>query len=312
MFGSKTLDRLSRMLDDAIAGTFQERDYDESKLSRLESRWKQYLASTVLTGEKLRREKENVKSFVSDISHQTKTPMTNLKMYAALLEENLQAETHMENRAENLQMLDEMIRQTEKLEFLIQSLTKLSRLETDIVEVRPKHREISALLTEAEAGIRQRAAKKEICIQNLYTGNGSACYDLKWTKEALENVLDNAVKYSPCGSKILLSVIEYEMYAAVSVRDHGRGIREEDMPKIFGRFYRAEDVQQEDGIGIGLYLAREILKKENGYIKVKSAPGEGAEFILYLPRDHTGTARTKPPIAVSETNRISRKSFHNC
>ena len=62
MFGSKTLDRLSRMLDDAIAGTFQERDYDESKLSRLESRWKQYLASTVLTSEKLRREKENVRA----------------------------------------------------------------------------------------------------------------------------------------------------------------------------------------------------------------------------------------------------------
>lgn len=104
------------MLDDAIAGTFQEGDYDESKLSRLESRWKQYLAPSVLTGENLRREKENVKSLVSDISHQTKTPMTNLKMYAALLEENLQTETHMENRAENLQMLDEMIRQTEKLE----------------------------------------------------------------------------------------------------------------------------------------------------------------------------------------------------
>ena len=82
-----------------------------------------------------------------------------------------------------------------------------------------------------------------------------------------------------------MSVTEYEMYAAVSVKDRGRGIREEDVPKIFGRFYRAEDVQQEEGVGIGLYLAREILKKENGYIKVKSAEGEGAEFILYLPRN---------------------------
>lgn len=285
MFGNKTLERLGRMLDDAIAGTFQEGDYDETKLSRLESRWKQYLAASALSGENLRREKENVKSLVSDISHQTKTPMTNLKMYTALLEENLRAEMHMESREESMEMLQEILRQTEKMEFLIQSLTKISRLETNIVEVRPAFQEISVLLAEAEAGIRQRAANKEIRIRNIYTGNGSACYDLKWTKEALENILDNAVKYSPCGSEILMSVTEYEMYAAVSVKDRGLGIREEDVPKIFGRFYRAEDVQQEEGVGIGLYLAREILKKENGYIKVKSAEGEGAEFILYLPRN---------------------------
>lgn len=284
MFGSKTLNRLTQMLDDAVAGTFREENYDETRLSRLESRWKQYLASTVLAEEKLRREKENVKGFVSDISHQTKTPMTNLKMYASLLEENLKAETHMESREESLEMLDEIIRQTEKMEFLIHSLSKVSRLETDIVEVRPRRQEISLLLTDSVSGVRQKAAKKQIEIRNIYTGSGSACYDLKWTKEALENILDNAVKYSPCGSEVLLSVTEYEMYAAVSVKDFGPGIREEDVPKIFGRFYRAEEVQQEEGVGIGLYLAREILKKENGYIKVKSVPGEGAEFILYLPR----------------------------
>lgn len=284
MFGSKTLNRLTQMLDDAIAGTFREENYDETRLSRLESRWKQYLASTVLAEEKLRREKENVKGFVSDISHQTKTPMTNLKMYASLLEENLKAETHMESREESLEMLEEIIRQTEKMEFLIQSLSKVSRLETDIVEVRPRRQEILLLLTEAVSGVRQKAAKKQIEIRNIYTGSGSACYDLKWTKEALENILDNAVKYSPCGSEVLLSVTEYEMYAAVSVKDFGPGIREEDVPRIFGRFYRAEEVQQEEGVGIGLYLAREILKKENGYIKVKSVPGEGADFILYIPR----------------------------
>lgn len=284
MFVGRTLDRLNQMLDEAISGTFEERNYDETRLSRLESRWKHYLGMSVLTGENLRQEKEKVKSLVSDISHQTKTPMTNLKMYAALLEENLKAETHMDSKAESLEMLGEIIRQTEKMEFLIQSLSKMSRLETDIVEVRPKFQKLSGLLEEAAAGVRQRAVKKQIDIQNTYTGNSGACYDLKWTKEALENILDNAVKYSPCKAEIILSVTEYEMYAAVSVKDFGRGIREEDMPKIFGRFYRAEEVQQEEGVGIGLYLAREILKKQNGYIKVKSGPGEGSEFILYLPR----------------------------
>lgn len=285
MFGGRTLDRLNQMLDEAISGTFEERNYDETRLSRLESRWKQYLGTSVLTEENLRQEKEKIKGLVSDISHQTRTPMTNLKMYAALLEETLKAETHMDSRAESLEMIGEIIRQTEKMEFLIQSLSKMSRLETDLVEVRPKFRELSGLLEEAAAGVRQRAMKKQIDIRNTYTGNGEACYDLKWTKEALENILDNAVKYSPRKAEIILYVTEYEMYAAVSVKDFGRGIREEDMPKIFGRFYRAEEVQQEEGVGIGLYLAREILKKENGYIKVKSVPGEGSEFILYLPRN---------------------------
>ena len=114
--------------------------------------------------------------------------------------------------------------------------------------------------------------------------SGSADYDMKWTKEALGNVLDNAIKYSGFGGSVRISVMEYEFYAAVSVKDNGIGIREEDTAKIFGRFYRAREVQQEDGVGIGLYLTREILRKENGYIKVKSKPGKGSEFVMYLQR----------------------------
>ena len=90
------------------------------------------------------------------------------------------------------------------------------------------------------------------------------------------------MKYSPAGSTVTISVTEYEMYLAVSIKDEGIGIREEEISKIFGRFYRAEEVSQEEGVGIGLYLTREILKKEDGYVKVKSKPGEGAEFMIYL------------------------------
>ena len=208
MFGGRTLDRLNQMLDEAISGTFEERNYDETRLSRLESRWKHYLGTSVLTEENLRQEKEKIKGLVSDISHQTRMPMTNLKMYAALLEENLKAETRMDSREESLEMISEIIRQTEKMEFLIQSLSKMSWLETDLVEVRPKFRELAGLLEEAAAGVRQRAMKKQIDIRNTYTGNGEACYDLKWTKEALENILDNAVKYSPRKAEIILSVTE--------------------------------------------------------------------------------------------------------
>lgn len=297
MFGQKTLDRINDMLDAAIAGTFKESDYDETKLSRTEAKWKHFLGASVLSRENLEHEKNNVKELVSDISHQTKTPMANIKLYTSLLQESLEAEEESgseENsetdesksrRDQNLKLLGEICGQTEKLEFLIQSLTKMSRLESNIVTVQPKRQKISPLLDAAIRDIQPVAQKKRIEIVNTYVGNGNACYDMKWTKEALGNVLDNAVKYSDTGSRVLVSAVEYELYVAISVKDSGMGIHEEDTAKIFGRFYRAQEAQQKDGVGIGLYLTREILKKEYGYIKVKSKPGEGAEFTLYLLKD---------------------------
>ena len=284
MFENRTIRRLEMMLDAALSGDFQENDYDETKLSRLESKWKRFLAASMLSRENLNREKENVKSLVSDISHQTKTPMTNIRLYASLLGELIEAETGMQRQEEAAVMIGELARQTEKLEFLIQALTKMSRLESNIVEVRPEQQPITPMLQDVVAEAAMKADGKNISIRNVYAGEAFACFDYKWTKEALGNVLDNAVKYSPPGSTVTLSVLEYEMYLAVSVRDEGRGIREEEIPKIFGRFYRAEEVSQEEGVGIGLYLTREILRKENGYVKVKSQLEKGSEFLLYLYR----------------------------
>ncbi|SHK69059.1 sensor histidine kinase [Hespellia stercorisuis] len=284
MFENRTMRRLDQMLNEALDGTFCEENYDETQLSKLEARWKHFLGASVLSAENTKREKENVKSLVSDISHQTKTPMTNIKLYASLLEESLEKEQHMEHREESLRLLGAISGQAEKLEFLIQSLTKLSRLESNVLEVAPGEQQIGPLLSELceEAG--QKAEKRQVRIQNLYRGCGMACYDRKWTREALGNILDNAVKYSKPGGTIRVDVREYELYAAVSVEDDGIGIREEEQAKIFGRFYRSEAVQQEDGVGIGLYLAREIAKRQNGYIKVKSEPGAGSEFLFYLRR----------------------------
>lgn len=285
MFGRRTLDRLDQMLDKAIAGTFKESDYDESKLSKVESKWKQFLGASVLSRDNVEKEKNRVKELVSDISHQTKTPMANIRLYTELLKEKLEAGILTENdRQESLKMLAEIDQQAEKLGFLIQSLTKMSRLESNIVEVKPKRQSILELLDTVTSDILPKAGQKDVEIVNTYTGSGTAYYDMKWTKEALGNIVDNAVKYSPSGSRVILSVTEYELYAAISVKDFGAGIRETDTARIFQRFYRAEDVHEEDGVGIGLYLAREIARRENGYIKVKSKVGKGAEFILYLQK----------------------------
>ncbi len=281
MFGNKTLDRLDKMLEEAMSGEFKEASYDETKLSRLESKWKQFLGNSFVLKENLEKERDSVKSLVSDISHQTKTPMTNIKMYSQLLEENLESG----NTEQNQLLIQEIIRQTERLEFLIQALTKLSRLESNVVEVKPVKQSVRILIEAVVNSMTEKARRKQIEIQVLSELTGEACFDLKWTKEALENLLDNAVKYSSEGSQITITVTEYELYTAIGVKDQGIGIPEEEIPKIFGRFYRSEQVQQEEGVGIGLYLAREIVSKQDGYLKVKSKSGEGSEFQMFLRKN---------------------------
>lgn len=141
----KTLRRLDEMLTDAINGTFEESRYDESELSRLESRWKQYFTTSKMSMEQTKKERESMKMLVSDISHQTRTPLSNILLYSELLAE--QAE-----KKEEKELAGQILMQTEKLEFLLQSLIKMSRLETDVLEVVPKVQNIAKLLDETVGG----------------------------------------------------------------------------------------------------------------------------------------------------------------
>ena len=179
----------------------------------------------------------------------------------------------------------EIRRQNERLEFLIDSLTKLSRLESGTLEVVANKSSVNDLVESGIAAVKAKAGTKEIKIITTSPEEAevTAAFDMKWTLEALINVLDNAVKYSPDGGTIEVKLSETEMYASIHVIDEGQGISEEDATKIFGRFFRSSEVQQDDGVGIGLYLTREILSKEDGYIKVISNDKrEGGEFVLYL------------------------------
>ncbi len=298
MFNNKVIERLDQMLDDAINGTFSESSYDETKLSRLESKWKEFLGTSVLSNQNLEAERHRLEQFISDISHQTKTPMTNIKMYTELLCEEikiLQAKEDGQGASDpgdisaSLSRIEkysaEIRRQNERLEFLIDSLTKLSRLESGTLEVVANKSSVNDLVESGIAAVKAKAGTKEIKIITTSPEEAevTAAFDMKWTLEALINVLDNAVKYSPEGGTIEVKLSETEMYASIHVIDEGQGISEEDATKIFGRFFRSSEVQQDDGVGIGLYLTREILSKEDGYIKVISNDKrEGGEFVLYL------------------------------
>ncbi len=268
--------RLNQMLDDAINGTFQESAFNETELSRLESRWKQYLSLSGKSVAQAEKERENLKKLVSDISHQTRTPLSSILLYAELMEDAAETESTKE-------LARQILSQTKKLEFLIQALVKMSRLETDILKVVPRQQPVRLLVEQTIETIIPKAEAKHIQIVCAQLSDTEAVYDLKWTAEALANILDNAIKYSPVSSTVLVEMKKFQLYTCISVKDQGMGIRESEKAQIFGRFYRSMDVQQEDGIGIGLYLAREILQRENGYIKVHSRKGEGTCFSLYLP-----------------------------
>lgn len=284
MFEKKIIARLEEMLDSAIDGTFVESEYDESRLSRLESRWKEFLGSSVLSNQNLEKERHRLETFISDISHQTKTPMTNIKMYSELLRE--EATRGDEASVSKIRSYaDEICRQNARLEFLIDSLTKLSRLENGTLSVVTTEESIDKLIETSVSAVESKAKQKMITISYEPDSNLKASFDMKWTNEALINVLDNAVKYSPEGGNIRITAEQFEIYQAIHVTDDGPGISEEDAAKIFGRFYRGSLVQQEEGVGIGLYLTREIIAKEDGYIKVvPNNKRKGGELVIYLKR----------------------------
>ena len=279
----KVLRRLNEMLDSALDGSFEEQHYDETELSKIETKWNRFLSSSNLARKNIEEEKANLQGLVSDISHQTKTPVANMRLYAELLEEGLARENP--DKEQLLFMVSEMKEQAERLEFLIQALTKMSRLETNLVTVQPEKQSVEPLIFQAVAQIRPKAEACEIDVKIQGNQKITACYDKKWSIEALYNLLDNAVKYSPKGSQVTLRVQEYSMYCEICVEDRGIGMTEEEIPKVFQRFYRGKQVQQKPGVGIGLYLVREIVKKQKGYVKIKSQPGQGSRISLFLPKD---------------------------
>lgn len=272
--------RLEEMIDAAIDGSFSEQIFDESRLSSLENRFAKYLSAAETSYRNIAAEKNSIKELISDISHQTKTPITNILLYSELLEEQPLS-------SEAKQYLSSLTLQTEKLHFLIDSLMKLSRLETGILALSPKKTFVYPMLEKLAVQYSPFAEEKGLAFFMKNTDsekeNPAAVFDEKWTVEAVGNLIDNAIKYTEKGS-VTLSVKLYEMYLCIQITDTGIGIPEEDYSRIFSRFYRSETVHEKPGVGIGLFLARKIITLQNGYIKICSKPGKGSVFSVFLPK----------------------------
>lgn len=273
----RQMDTVLERLDRAIGGTIQENTYDESIESAVTQRLNQLVEMSRLNCDQADKDRNLVKALISDISHQVRTPLTNIMLYAGLLEEQELSE----NAGE---MASRIHRQADKLDFFMKELVRSSYLETDMITVHVEKSSVDELIARACQAVEMQALKKEIVIEAAPSSE-QAFFDMKWTVEALVNLLDNAVKYSPVGSVVRICAVPYESFLCIRVKDEGIGIREEEQGMIFRRFYRSPSVSGEKGLGIGLYLVREIIKKQAGYVKVKAEPGVGAELFVYLRRD---------------------------
>lgn len=273
----RQLAQMDRMLDRALEGQFQETTFDESAPSALEAKLARFLNGSAASARGLAEERGKIAALIADISHQTKTPIANILLYASLLAEG-------ELSPEQAAQAATLSRQAEKLSFLIQALVKASRLETGIITTAPEPQPVGPLLEGALAQARPQAEAKGLTLAAEPCG-AAARFDRKWTAEALFNVVDNAVKYTPAGGRVTLSAVPLGQFCRLDVSDTGIGIPEEEQGRIFGRFYRGGAVRAEEGVGIGLYLVREILRRQGGYVKVASHPGQGTTFSLYLPRE---------------------------
>lgn len=283
LFFSKRLSVFTRdlcqTLDNMISGNEEPKQISdrETLFSRISHRLSRLYDIMQENSRKVDEERQELQRLVSDISHQVKTPVSNLKMVTDTLL------TKSVTDQERIDFLQGIRSQIDKLDFLFQALVKTSRLETGAIRLEKKDCLLFDTLAQAMSGIVYSAEKKDIivtvdCPEDLYLS-----HDSKWTAEALFNLLDNAVKYTLTGGRISVSVEQWEMYIKLNVTDTGKGISEGNQASIFRRFYREEEVHDESGVGIGLYLAREIITRQGGYIKVISEIGKGSTFSVFLP-----------------------------
>lgn len=264
-------------MDEMLVGKKPEFHFtDESLMGKLQIKLKRLYEIMNDKTERSIQDQKQMQSLISDISHQVKTPVANLKMFGEILLERQLSE---EQRKEFLLLL---LGQMNKLDFLMQALVKTSRLENGIVTLVQEKINVEEILTEALSQVMTNAEQKNIDIKVTYDNNLIVLCDKKWTVEAIFNILDNAVKYTPENGHITVCVEKNEFYVKFSIADDGPCIPESEQTLIFKRFYRSESVKDMEGVGIGLFLARQIITEQGGFIQVKSNPPKGVEFQINL------------------------------
>lgn len=253
----------------------------ENKMEYLKEKWKESRHFAKQTEEQLRREEQDTKALITDISHQLKTPLASLKMSYELADSSdLTAE-------ERIEFIQKEREEVVRLESLLDIFTHLTRLETGMIRLKPENKSLKRTLTQAVNSIYMKAYEKQIDISMEEFTDIRLPHDSRWTEEVIVNILDNAVKYSPSKTAITIRVSELLSYVMIEIQDQGIGISPSEFQNIFKRFYRGNspEIKDTNGSGVGLYLARKIIEQQGGTICVKSSGSHtGSNFILTLPK----------------------------
>lgn len=273
----KTYRLIDRLLDRVLCREMIiDSDLKEGEYSALVSKIKQIQEVLSNHASSAEQEKEQVKSLVSNMSHQLKTPLANISLYAQILSKE---EITPEQRT---LFSEKMQRQVDKLRWIVESLSKMVKLEQNIDGFEGKAIGIKQTILDAVDTLYEKLKKKEINFTLEPFEDRLLYHNRKWTAEVFVNLLENAVKYTDRGGTISIRVKNYDLYTEIQIADNGRGIRQEEMTDIFKRFYRSPEVENMEGSGIGLYLSNLILEKEKGYMTVDSEYGKGSCFSVFL------------------------------
>lgn len=255
--------------------TVEVSDLQETELSALANKIIRIQEKMEIEITQAQKEKEQVKSLISNMSHQLKTPLGNVIMYRDLLETDVTNE-------QREQFLTKMKVQLEKIDWILQSLFKMVKLEQGVILFEAEAVSIRQTLLSAVNLVYDKAVKKQIQIITEPFEDCLLLHNSKWTAEVFSNILENAIKYSDENSRIKIQLIPLELFTEIRISDEGIGIRNEEITDIFKRFYRSREVENKEGSGIGLYLSRLILEQEKGYLTVTSEHGKGSSFSVFL------------------------------
>lgn len=267
------IERLSSYLRQISAGDYSLdiRDNDEGELSILKSELYKMTLMLSEQGNQLRADKIHLMDAISDISHQLKTPLTSMTVMADLLENPELPQGKRQEFNRNIQV------QLERIEWLVSSLLKLSKIDAGAIEFKKDNINVKHLVEKALEPVLIPIDIKNIDItlsgdeMSTYTG------DWYWSVEALLNIIKNCVDHLPEGEKLDINFSENALYTEINVVDYGEGIRKEDLPYIFKRFYKGKNAS-EDSVGIGLAMAYAIITEQQGTIDVTSELGIGTTF----------------------------------
>lgn len=260
---------------------FREKKKEKDRAEYLKGRLLETQNRSEKMEDRLRKEEQETKALITDISHQLKTPIASLKMSYEIEDATELSE---EERAEFIRKEREDV---SRMENLLQAFVQMTRLETGMIRLKQEKNSLRETLKQAVGGVYMKALKKEILIETEEFPELVIRHDPKWTAEAFGNVLDNAVKYAPAGSRVRIQVSEMVSFVMVEIEDEGPGIPEKERGKIFQRFYRGEqkNVQETEGAGVGLYLTRQILERQKGTVFVKPGRNGGSKFVMTLPKE---------------------------